>query len=142
MTEANQSYFNLISSICKSSPDAERWLLQAIEAASVWDHALDGDEPDKGQTDRTMMALMTEWPLNPFFNKFAPVLIPSMVNAIANWRSSDETSNKLWAYSVYIDLPTIVAYLLGGQPLVDEFADQIRRRALEMMVEDDSRDDN
>ncbi len=139
LSEAQLAIWGHIAEICKENAWAHRWLDQALTASQVWDNCVDeGDVPCPKQADAVFMALITEWPLNPWFNANKHVLVPVMVNAISAWRFSDADKRaRQRAYDVGTELICTVSFLLGGQAAVDRHMPEIRRLCLEAQEAND-----
>ena len=136
---AQRAVVDHVNVICSDSPWACRWLHQALNASQVWDNCVDqNDKPNPDQADGVFMALITEWPMNPWFNANKAILVPVMVNAISAWRFSDSDKRaRQRAYDVGTELICTTAYLLGGQALVDKHLPDVRRLCLEAQLAND-----
>ncbi len=131
----------LIAEMTASEPLATRWIHQVIETALVWDHVADKDPIDFQMTDRVFKNLTTEWPMNGFLIKYAASLMPVLSSAISEWQASYlEGMPKHGAYAIYTDVPSAVAYIIGGQDLVDKYMPRIRKLVHELHLEDEIRD--
>lgn len=141
MTLANDKYFRMMEEMCGSNAHAYRWFYQLIEVVNAWDHLVDGDELSAPEIDRAFTSAVLEWGMNPFYHQFAHVLIPACVAAVSSWKWSNWAgSPKIKAYDIYTEIPTIIAFLLGGQERVDRFIPDIRSVVFEMHNEDEERD--
>jgi len=140
LNEAQRLIVDHVNVICSGNPWACRWLHQVLNASQVWDNCVDGnDKPKASQADDVFVSLITEWPINPWFNANKMVLIPVMVNAISAWRFSDSDKRaRQRAYDVGTELICTTAYLLGGQELVDKHMPEVRRLCLEAQVANDT----
>lgn len=136
-TPDNAEAMLLLQRMCASQPYAYLFLKQAIEAALVWDHVIDGDTIDIESTNRTFEALLTQWPNNPFVRENAKSLTPVMANAIAQWRFGNDRSSH---YEVYASLAGVVAFILGGMDMVNAYMPQFRRIIPILIEQDDARD--
>jgi hypothetical protein len=123
--------------MCASDLNAYVWLHQVIQVALVWDHVADGDAVDKQAFESAMRAVVTEWPMNPFLRKHADYVIPTAAASISAWKNNDSRDLH---YSVYREIPCAVAFVLGGNPLVDKFMPKISELVKKMREEDDKRD--
>ncbi len=69
---------------------AVSFLLTIGNVAEVWDDLIDGDkEVTPDAINRTFMSVLTQLPLNPFFDKYKFQLVPLMVTGINTWQDSD-----------------------------------------------------
>ena len=142
LEDAQIGIWGHIAEICKGNEWAHRWLDQALTAAQVWDNCVDsGDKPDPKQADAVFLALITEWPLNPWFNSNKAALVPVMVNAISAWRFSDQDPRaRQRAYDVGSELICTAAFIIGGQALVDKHMPKVRQLCLEAQIANDRMD--
>lgn len=141
MTQTNRDFLALVQQICQSEPLAYKWFHQIIEAALVWDHLVDGEAIDPQMANRVMSALITEWPLNGFVQRYAQTLIPVIVNAISAWKHSYEKDEpKIKALDIYSEIPTTIAFILGGMEMVNHYSPQIRAFVHKLAAEDFARD--
>lgn len=137
----NHAYRDLIKQICGDNINAYVWMEQLVEVALTWDHLIDGDAVHYTMADRAFKSMLTEWPLNPFFTVNAPSLLPVLSHAISDWQYSYmDGAQKDSAYSIYADVPSAIAYILGGQARVDKYMPQLRKTVHLLKLEDDKRD--
>lgn len=138
LTPTCTEYINTIREMCGENIYARLWLEQVIQVALVWDHHIDeGDKKDPRMFNHAMTVLVTEWPLNPFLRKNAECLIPTVVASISAWKNNESRDLH---YSVYREVPCSVAFVLGGNQLVEQFMPRISELAKKMAIEDDIRD--
>ena len=120
---------------------AYKWYEDLVHSALMWDHFVDGDGIHPDLVDRVMTALLTEWPVNMFWQKYADYLVPTMVGAISAWRDSYNIgASKDLAYEVYAAVPAAVCFVLGGTQRVNKFVPQIREYVRVLRLQDDARD--
>lgn len=142
-SEWNQKYLALVAKLCEPAPGALKWFLDLLDIGLVWDHLVDDEieADDVTRANRMFEAILTRWPLNPFYSKNATLLIPPLAAAISAWRFSNQPgAPKLKAYDVYTEIPMVMALIIGGMPRVNEFSIAIRECSLHRMVEDDEED--
>lgn len=139
----NQRYIELVAKLCEPAPGALEWFLDLLDVALVWDHLADGeaDAEDAKRADRMFEAIVTRWPVNPFYKAHSTLLIPTLAAAISAWRFSNQPgAPKLKAYDLYTEVPAVMALIIGGMPRVDEFLLAIRECSLHRMEEDEQED--
>lgn len=132
------AYLTTLEEMCGENLYAKIWLWQVVQVALIWDHHVDGDPIDPKMFDLAMTALVTEWPCNPFIRKNADFLIPTVVASIAAWKNSN--GQRVLEYEPYRAIPAAVAFVLGGNDLVNTFMPKITELVLAMQKEDDLRD--
>jgi hypothetical protein len=137
-TPANAEAIGVLAEICQENPLAYKFLVQSVETALVWDHAVDGDLIDTESTNRAFENLLTEWPNNQFIRDHARSLTPVMASSISKWKNGDRDAH----YAVYADLATAVAFILGGMPHVNKHIPKLRQLIPTLIAEDDRRDGN
>lgn len=135
-TATNAEAIRILIQICEGQPSALKFLLQSVEAALVWDHVVDGDTIDIDSTNRIFEKLLTEWPINEFIINNAKSLTPVMAAVIAKWKNGDRRDH----YSVYIDLASAVAFIIGGMDRVNAFIPRLAKLLPILIEEDDKRD--
>jgi len=140
-TKAQKDYFAVLREICGQNELAYRWMEQAILCATVIDHIADGDPIDYRLFDETMKGLILEWGINSFFCKYAQNLIPVMSTVLATWQHSAGEFARSSHYQVYTAIPCAVAFLLGGQGLVDKISPRLFEAVNKLLLEDNERDD-
>ncbi len=130
----------LATKVCAANKDAYEWYDSLLQVAQVWDNCVDaGDTPDPQQADSVFTALVTRWPLNPFFNQYKAILVPVMVNSISAWRSSDgRPAQRPRAYDAATEVLCTIAWLLGGQSRVDQYLPAVRNVCLELQLANDA----
>lgn len=131
----------IVKEMCGNNELAWNWLNQAYAMALTWDHLVDGDPIDYAQSDYAFKSVLVEWPNNPFLRDNARSLTPVMASAISSWQASYmDDMPKDGAYSIYGDLAAAVAFIIGGQFLVDRYIPTLRKRIREIVIEDDRKD--
>ena len=115
---------------------AVQFLLTIGSVAEVWDDLVDKDnEVTESEINKTFLALLTELPLNPFFDQYKFRLVPLMVTGINTWQDSNILSkgsdnDKAMAYVLrdwYVELVMFVVYLLHGYEAMRNVSIDIRR---------------
>lgn len=132
---------SLVKAMCGDNQLAWVWLNQAFSVALTWDHLVDGDAMDYGQADFAFKSMLLEWPNNSFFINNARSLTPVMASAISSWQASYlDGMPKDGAYAINGDLSAAVAFLIGGQHLVDKYIPRLRRLIRAIVLEDMKKD--
>jgi len=138
---ANEEYLEIMRQLCQQTPGSFEWFSDLLEAGLVWDHIVDGDTLDVAMADRVFVALVTRWPLNPWWTRNAVVLVPVLINAISAWRwSNQKNAPKDRAYDIYTEVPATMAFLIGGQAAVDHYLPRLRDLAQARLIEDEQED--
>lgn len=138
---ANQRYLDQVRQMCGANEQAFVWFLAVLETATVWDHCIDGDGVAPAMADRVFTALTTEWPLNDWWLQHRAALVPALVAARSAWRWSNRpAAPKFKAYDIYTEIPATMAWLIGGNALVERAIPTIRELAFALMHEDEARD--
>lgn len=115
---------------------AVNFLLTIGNVAEVWDDLIDGDkEVTPDALNRTFMSVLTQLPLNPFFDKHKFQLVPLMVTGINTWQDSDllakgNETDKAMAYVLrdwYVELVMFVVYLLHGYDAMRKVSMEARK---------------
>ncbi len=132
-----QDYLALLEEMCGGDRNAYLWLTQVVQISLVWDHIVDGDPLNAARADEALTSVTTEWMVNPFLRKYGEYLAPTMVVALAAWKS--KLSRHL-DYAVYRDIPCAVAFVLGGNARVNEFMPRLNAIVNQMRLDDDERD--
>lgn len=141
LSEANQRYLGLVRQMCGVQQAAFAWFLCVLELATVWDHCIDGDGVAPAMADRVFTAVTTEWPMNEWWLTHRAALVPALVAARSAWRWSNRPdAPKFKAYDLYTELPAVMAWLIGGNALVETALPGIRECALALLAEDERRD--
>jgi hypothetical protein len=115
---------------------AVRFVLDVGQVAEVWDDLIDKDKDvDARDINHVFFTLLTQLPLNPFFDRYKFQLTPLMITGINTWHDANtlETgsdNDKAMAYVLrdwYIELVMFVVYLLHGYKKMREVSMEIRR---------------
>lgn len=137
-TDTQKKYMAVVQEICRPEPAAYIWFCQALEAALLWDHTIDGDPIDKRQADWTFERLVLGWVTNDWFVKSRGCLVPIMNGCVQEWRNN-QGPGKRAAYLLYTQLPAALAFLLHGYD-GKRFMPEIYRLVEEERFEDVRRD--
>lgn len=140
-TKTQENFFAMLQEICGSDGNAYRWLCQAIQCATCIDHVMDNDLIDYALFDETMKSILLEWGVNEFFLKNSRYLVPVMSAALSAWQHSTGEMKRVKHYDIYTELPCAIAFMRGGQALVDKFSPRLRAIVEQLMLEDEIRDD-
>lgn len=129
----------LCGRMCGANVAALNWLVQISQLSLLWDHIADGDPIDQRHADLVLTALMTEWPINPFWQANMATLSLTISNAILAWKSSHLPGQRIKAYDVATEVFCAVAFLLGGHSKAAQYSAEVRALAQRMMEENDQR---
>jgi len=117
-------------------PWAVRWIVGFGDVCEVWDDLIDGD---KTVTDedihRVFWALLTEMPLNPFFDRHKHQLVPLLVSGINAWMDANHLergspNDRVFAYVLrdwYMELVAFVIFLTRGREALRLVSLEVRR---------------
>jgi hypothetical protein len=116
-------------------PDAIAFIVQFFDFCEVIDDLWDGDKPvTKNDLTRILFVVLTEMPLNPFFNHFKQQLVPVMITGINAWLDANELeqggeNDKVFSYVLrdwYAELISFVIYLVRGREYLREVSMSVR----------------
>lgn len=105
-------------------PYAIGFVLDIGEIAEVWDDLVDKDKPvSDDRLNNAFTVMLTELPLNPFFDRYKTQLTPLMVAGINAWQDANalergSDNDKAMAYVLrdwYVELVMFVIYLTAGR---------------------------
>lgn len=105
-------------------PDAVRFIVQFADVCEVFDDLWDKDKPvTKDDLSRILFALLTEMPLNPFFDRFKGNLVPLLITGINAWLDANALeqgtrNERVFAYVLrdwYMEFVSFVIYLTRGR---------------------------
>lgn len=112
------------------------FLLAYGDACELFDDLIDRDKPvEDDHVVRVMFSLLTELPLNPFFDRYKLSLIPALVIGMNAWLDanrleSGDSNDQAFAYvlrDVYCEVVSLVVYLTRGRDYMREYSLEIRR---------------
>lgn len=114
---------------------AVSFIIQFSDACELFDDLIDKDKPilDEHVT-RVLFVLLTEMPLNPFFDRNKVQLIPVIVTGINAWLDANtlekgSDNDKVFAYVLrdwYAELIAFVVYLTRGRDYLRNVSMDIR----------------
>lgn len=115
---------------------AVRFIIDFGDACELFDDLIDRDtEISDEHVTRVLFNVLTEMPLNPFFDKWKRQLIPLIVTGINAWldanaleRGSD--NDKVFAYVLrdwYMEFVSFVIYLTRGRDVMRGVSLDVRR---------------
>jgi len=116
--------------------NAVRFIINFSEACELFDDLIDQDKPlEDGHVVRVLWTLLTELPLNPFFDTYKFQLVPIIVTGINAWLDANEfekgdeheQSLAFVLRDVYMELIAFVIYLTRGRDYMREVSLEIRR---------------
>lgn len=112
------------------------WFIrQFSDACEVFDDLVDKDKPvTDADLARTLFALLTELPLNPFFDKYKHQLIPVIVTGINAWLDANtlekgSSNDRVFSYVLrdwYAELIAYVIYLCRGRDYMRSVSMEVR----------------
>lgn len=117
-------------------PVAVEALIDISDACELFDDLIDRDKPiDDDHVVRVLFNLLTELPLNPFWERNKTVLIPVLIAGINAWLDANDlergTDNeKAMAYMLriwYVEIVTLVIYLTRGRDYMRAVSLDVRR---------------
>ena len=130
-TQSDREFAAMLVKMCGERTDAAVWAGQCVELATHWDHITDGDPVDVERFGQTLRSILLAWPRNRFYVEHAAMLAPVLLNAILAWESSDlDPVARIKAYDVATEIPTAVAFCLGGENLAREWSPRFRAWAM------------
>jgi hypothetical protein len=116
-------------------PAAIAFFLAFCDACELFDDITDNDKPaEKSHINRVLFSLLTELPLNQFFEQWKRQLIPVIVTGINAWLDANELeggdkNQKVFAYVLrdwYVELLAVIIYLTKGRDYMRSVSMDIR----------------
>jgi len=116
-------------------PHAVHFVIQFGDTCELFDDLIDKDKPIPDEhVIRVLFAVLTEMPLNPFFEKHKHRLIPVIVTGINAWLDANALekgtdNDKVFAYVLrdwYAELIAYVIYLTRGRDYMRSVSMQVR----------------
>jgi hypothetical protein len=116
-------------------PYAIAFILAFADACELFDDMIDKDKPvEDAHVIRVLFSLITELPLNPFFDAYKAQLIPILVTGINAWLDSNELekgdeNEQVFAYVLrdwYMEFVSFVIYLVRGRDYMREVSMDVR----------------
>ena len=117
-------------------PYAMAFILGFADACELFDDIIDRDKPiEDAHAVRVLFSLLTELPLNPFFDRFKHQLIPIVITGINAWLDSNtlergSKNDQVFAYVLrdwYMEFVSYVIYLVRGKEYMREVSMDVRR---------------
>jgi|GEM_PF-1407950 len=117
-------------------PWAVRFIIDFGDACELFDDLIDRDkELEDGHVIRVLFSLLTEMPLNPFWDEHKGALIPVIVTGINAWLDANELEkgddhDQVFSYVLrdwYMELLAFVIYLTRGRDYMRSVSMEIRR---------------
>lgn len=115
--------------------NAMAYVIAVGDAAELFDDVVDGDKPiEEGHVERVLFSLLTQLPLNPFFDAYKHQLCPIMFTGINAWLDSTEMEKGsihqvTQAYVLrdwYCELLMYVIYLTRGREYMRSVSLEVR----------------
>jgi hypothetical protein len=116
-------------------PHAVRFVVDLGDTAELFDDIIDGDkDPDPAHATRVLFKVLTEIPMNPFFERFKGQLVPILVTGINAWLDSNtlekgDENDQVFAYVLrdwYMEFVSFVIYLLRGRDYMRSVSMEVR----------------
>lgn len=116
-------------------PNAIRFILDFSDACELFDDLIDQDKPlEDGHVVRVLFNLLTELPVNPFFDRWKQNLIPIIITGINAWLDANDLEkgsdqDKVFAYvlrDIYMELLSFVIYLTKGRDYMRQVSLEVR----------------
>jgi len=117
-------------------PYAIRFIVDFADTCELFDDMIDRDKPlEDDHIVRVLFKVLTEIPLNPFFDRFKSQLIPIIVTGINAWLDANTLENgsdndKVFAYVLrdwYMEFVAYVVYLTRGRDYMRSISMDIRQ---------------
>lgn len=115
---------------------AVQFIVDFADACELFDDLIDRDrEIEADHVTRVLFNLLTELPLNPFFDKWKGQLIPLIITGINAWLDANALENgdandKVFAYVLrdwYMEFVSFVIYLTRGRDAMRAVSLEVRR---------------
>jgi hypothetical protein len=116
-------------------PYAIAFILAFADACELFDDLIDKDKPIKDDhVIRVLFSLLTELPINPFFDTYKKQLIPILITGINAWLDANELekgteNDQVFAYVLrdwYMEFVSFVIYLIRGRDYMREVSMDVR----------------
>jgi hypothetical protein len=117
-------------------PQAIAFFLAFCDACELFDDVVDKDKPvEDAHATRVLFSLLTELPLNPFFEQWKRQLIPVINTGINAWLDANELekgseNDRVFSYVLrdwYVELLGTVIWLTKGMPYLRCVSMEIRQ---------------
>jgi hypothetical protein len=118
-----------------TDPYAISFILALSDACELFDDLIDKDKPiEDAHVVRVLFSLLTELPVNPFFDCYKHQLIPILVTGINAWLDANKleqgaANDKVFAYVLrdwYMEFVSYVIYLLKGRDYMRQVSMDVR----------------
>ncbi len=140
-TPNNLKMQELLREMCSTQPEAYEVLTEMWTFALLIDHVYDGDGVRRATILRSLKSMFIKLGLNPFYQKNCAAISLAFVPIIAAWEHSNVAGvSKVWAIQLYASLPSLFAYIIGGQSHVDYYMPKIHMLLDKGLEEDELRD--
>lgn len=116
--------------------DAVDFIVSFAAVCEVWDDLIDKDKPiEDDDIHNAFWILLTELPLNPFFDRFKTNLIPLLISGINAWMDANELegngsgNDHVFSYVLrdwYMEFVSFVIYLTRGREYMREVSMDVR----------------
>lgn len=116
-------------------PAAISFFLTVADASELFDDVVDNDKPiEAGHVERVAFSLLTQLPLNPFFDRFKGQLCPIMHTGINAWldatameKGSDHEKNHAYVLrDWYMELLMYVIHITRGREYMRSISAEVR----------------
>lgn len=118
-----------------NDPYAVQFIVQFSDACELFDDLIDKDKPiADDHVTRVLFVLLTEMPMNPFFDRHKASLVPVIVTGINAWLDANTLekgtqNDRVFAYVLrdwYAELIAFVIYLTRGREYLREVSMDVR----------------
>lgn len=115
--------------------DAVNFILDFGEICEVWDDLIDKDKPlSDERIHNTFWILLTQIPINPFFERNKLMLIPLLISGINAWLDANDLekgdlNDQVFSYVLrdwYMEFVSFIIYLTRGREKMRELSLEIR----------------
>jgi hypothetical protein len=117
-------------------PQAIAFFIAFCDACELFDDVVDKDKPvEDAHATRVLFSLLTELPLNPFFEQWKRQIIPIIVTGINAWLDANELekgseNDRVFSYVLrdwYVELLAFVIYVTKGRDYMRSKSMEIRQ---------------
>lgn len=118
-----------------SDPNAIEFVVQFADVCEVFDDLIDKDKPVTDEDlIRVLFAVLTEMPVNPFFDRHKYQLVPVIITGINAWLDANKLerggpNDQVFSYVLrdwYMELVALVIYLARGRDQMRAVSLQVR----------------
>lgn len=116
--------------------NAVSFVVQFADVCELFDDLIDRDKEIKdADVIRVLFCVLTEMPMNPFFDTWKRQLIPIIITGINAWLDANElekgtANDRVFAYVLrdwYMEFVSFVIYLTRGRDMMRALSMEVRR---------------